>query len=176
MKKVLAGTMAAVMTLGLFAGCGKSKESAGDAAKTTELSVFSWQLAGLNTNPDTPIARRLEEKLGVKIKPIASDSNTWEEKLNALLASGSTPDIFLNYGPVDRNVQFNRWIKDGIVLNLDEYVKDDKYPNLEKALARFEWMKDMQLGNNYCIPVATYFEDKDAVVTKSLGNLVLYFP
>lgn len=167
MKKILAGTIAAVMTLGLFAGCGKSKEPAGDAAKTTELGVFSWQLAGLNTNPDTPIARRLEEKLGVKIKPIASDSNTWEEKLNALLASGSTPDIFLNYGPVDRNVQFNRWIKDGIVLNLDEYVKDGKYPNLEKALSRFEWMKDMQLGNNYCIPVATYFEDKDAVVNSA---------
>jgi len=165
MKKILACVLTLALSGGVLVGCA-DKTQTGEQ-EFTELNVFSWQLSGLSSNPDTPITRRIKEKLGIVIKPVAADANTWEEKLNALLASGSTPDIFLNYGPVDRNVQFNRWIKDGIVLNLDEYVKDGKYPNLEKAISRFEWMKDMEMGNNYCIPVATYFDDKDAVVNSA---------
>ena len=158
-----------VAMISVFYGCGNKKETVTENDKL-EVTVFSTQLSDFAQNPDTPIARMIEEKFNIVIKPIAADGNTWEEKLNTLLASGQIPDIFTSLGPVSRTYQFNTWIRDGFMLNLSEYVNENDYPEFSKALKRFDWLKGLEQGSHYCIPVATYFEDYEAV--SNMANLV----
>jgi len=128
-----------------------SSESPGSAppADPVELSVFSWMFEGAD-NPDSPIYQKLQEKLNIRLKPVTASWNDWEEKLNVLIASGEMPDVFISYG-VDRPVQYQKWIKEGLVLPISDYA--ESYPNIQKLLQNFDVLRNVSSGKHYGIPI-----------------------
>ncbi|SDS86237.1 carbohydrate ABC transporter substrate-binding protein, CUT1 family [Paenibacillaceae bacterium GAS479] len=160
-KKKWISSMAVVPLLaGVLAGCsgGNNGDSApaanngGQSEKPSapvELTVFRWDYEGIDS-PDSAIYKRLQEKLNIKLKPIVASWNDWEEKLNVMIASGEMPDLFISNG-IGKPIQYNQWIKEGLVLNLSDYTTE--YPNIGKSLANFEMLAKPTGGKHYGLPI-----------------------
>lgn len=150
--KTLSVLSAAALLAGSFTACGKKQGEApkdntpaptGQTSSSTypvktNVTLKYWvglagQVSATAANlGDTPLAKELEKKTGIKIEYQHPAVNQAKEQLNIMLASGELPDIieydWLNFpgGP-------EKAIKDGYILKLNETI--DKYaPNLKKYL------------------------------------------
>lgn len=148
-KKILCMLVAGIMLLSA-ASCGQKKEASTDDG-LTELSVFAFDFEGVAEDTGY-IVDQLQEKTGVKIKLVDSNFNNWEERLGILIASEDIPDIFITKGLENREVYY-KWMKDGILLPISDYVDAAKYPNIQKALDRFSDLTALQEGKHYSIPI-----------------------
>ncbi|OME77632.1 hypothetical protein BK120_25495 [Paenibacillus sp. FSL A5-0031] len=158
-RKKLIFLLAVVSLLAsVLSGCGNnnsetpaknSEKEPNKAAEPVELSVFSWMWEGADA-PDSLIYKRLQEKLNIRIKPITSSWNDWEEKLNVMIASGEMPDLFVSNG-IGKPIQYRQWIKEGLILPLSDYA--DQYPNIQNSLANFEMIAKTTGGKHYALPI-----------------------
>ncbi len=106
-KKVLSALLAAVMTLGLLAGCG----GAGQDAQSSETETFKTTDEKLTLKwlgyPRKPGAEEgtlpeivLEEKFNVDIKPMFYEENKFNDKKTMLMAGGEIPDLIYELDPL----------------------------------------------------------------------------
>lgn len=166
-KRFAALTMACVMTAGCLAGCGKTKEA--ESGDVPELSVFGYKYEKAAQSSGDYIYEQIQKKVGVNIKPINASQSNWEERLGVLIASGDIPDLFVNKGLENKEV-YNKWLNDGILLCLSDYVDKSKYPNISRQLDKFDDLKMLQGDKHYSLPVGTDLNSTTA--EKSLGHAI----
>jgi multiple sugar transport system substrate-binding protein/putative aldouronate transport system substrate-binding protein len=99
----------------------------------------------------------------VEIQAISAPWAEWPVKLNSLMASGQTPDVFVTYGPGDAD-GFQKMRDGGALLPLTKYLK--QYPNIDARLKR--WEAQAKDGEFYALPVEirldhTFFIRKDRI-------------
>ncbi len=156
MKKILAVCCAA-MSLGLFA-CGGGGGSDGGYADDGQLTIFRWDFASIDSarRQETPIYTALKDVTGgYDLKASTAGYGDWEAQINNMYNTQSLPDIFVNY-TVDRPEMFNKWIRDGAVLPISDYVTKDNYPNIYNRLKEYSWLLERcdYLNNKwYFIPI-----------------------
>ena len=150
MKKLLAIGLSLSMTVGLLAGCGGSNQTASapaadtkaeateDAAETTEeaapaengeVQEITWMFwDDLNATEDLislgyaeTIERFNKDYEGkYHVTPITTNLEEYYTKLNALVAAGETPDVFI----CSPGANMNDYALTGVAAPIDEYLAD----------------------------------------------------
>ena len=140
-----------VLALFSFAGCG-------GGGNETEISMFKWDFASLNAarRQNTPIYATLKEKAhGLDLKSVTCGYGDWESTINNLYNTQNLPDMFIHY-TVDRPQVFRKMVRDEAVLNWDDYVTQEKYPNIYERLHEYDWLVDRidyLDGGYYFLPI-----------------------
>ena len=104
LMKAAALGMAAVMTVGMFAGCGSGSDSGqGDSGSSVELNdagtypivkdgtldmtIFTMSMPNVEDFATNDFTKFMEEKTGIHMDFVTGGRDDWEEKLNMLLQS-----------------------------------------------------------------------------------------
>ncbi len=137
-KKLLAVILSAAMTAALLAGCGSSAQdtpgtSAGDeggaSADSGEVQEITWMFwDDLNATEDL-ISKGYAETVErfnadyegqYHVTVITTNLEEYYPKLNALVASGETPDVFI----VSPGPNLTDYVEPGVAAPLDDYLAD----------------------------------------------------
>ena len=175
-KKLMAGTLAAALTLSLTACGGSGAAGAandGTVIENTEQTEFSIMGAQSALSPgytDNPVLNQLQEECGISI--------TWDtmseslgEKVNIAINGGDVPDAFMGVG--FSTYDQLRYGKDGTFLDLTPYLTPDIMPNLCAILEKYPEIKaaiTMDDGKIYGLPAAERMrtgavgDDKDLAI------------
>lgn len=163
-KRITALLLVMTLVFGI-AGCG-GNETAKDELTSDgklKLSVFMWDLDTLGSGND-PIYDKLSEKFKVEFEPVTATYAQWREKLNLLFASGDIPDFFICAGTED--VQYKKWIKEGFLLPISDFVTEDKYPNLYKTINMYNDILPVTEGKHYGLPIQNGEANENGVINK----------
>ena len=87
MKKKLSVLMVVVLLFGIVGCTPKTDNADGDYT----VSVFTMRVT---PDSNSPVMKELQEKLGVKLRVTAVPDTDYDSKLNLLITSGDTPDIY----------------------------------------------------------------------------------
>ena len=106
---------------------------------TDETVTLTWFTSLLSANDrkyldsmaDNVALQHLEELTNVTIEPIESDSETYSEKLNIMIASGGYTDLI--YNAVDFVNSPDQMVRDEVFLDITELIASDM-PNYQKVL------------------------------------------
>ena len=139
-KKTIAMVTIAALSAGVFAGCGPQKSESGGTA-----SLTWWCKNNANAYIDSynniEAFQLMQEKTGTKVTfehPVVGQE---AEQFNVLIASGDYPDL-VEYDWSKYPGGAIKAVQDGVIISLDEYVNEEKMPNLMKLLKKNpEYMK-----------------------------------
>lgn len=151
--KFIALTLCIIMVFA-FTACNKDKTTEDDG----EITMFKWDFSSLNAakRANTPIYAKVKEKAnGYDLKSVTCGYGDWESTINNLYNTGNLPDMFVHY-TVDRASTFKKMIRNGSVLNWDDYVTQESYPNIYNRLNEYKWLVDRidyLDGGNYFLPI-----------------------
>lgn len=160
-KRILLVLLALVFSLSMFAGCGGKGATIEDDKK---LTIFRWDFAAVDSarKQKTPIYKEVmanvNSEYAIHVK--TSGSANWEDVLNKDFNGSTLPDIFVCYA-MDRPTSFKKWVRDGAVLPVSDYVSETQYPNVYKRLQEFDYLKDRIDyfdGKHYALPIKTTLE------------------
>ena len=185
-KRAMALVLALVMTMALFAGCGKSGEqlSGGEMvevdaaslqfplAETAELNGLTNFPVGTESEPNNrTIFQRLEEQTNVHINWKTIQADQWGEKIALEMANVKTlPDFIFNAGFGDADLL--KYAKQGVIINVEEYI-DAYMPNLSKVFADYPEYRAMcedEDGHIWALPwIEQLGANKTAIQT--VGNM-----
>lgn len=185
-KRAMALGLALVMTMALFAGCGKSGEqlSGGEMvevdaaslqfplAETAELNGLTNFPVGTESEPNNrTIFQRLEEQTNVHINWKTIQADQWGEKIALEMANVKTlPDFIFNAGFGDADLL--KYAKQGVIINVEEYI-DAYMPNLSKVFADYPEYRAMcedEDGHIWALPwIEQLGANKTAIQT--VGNM-----
>ncbi len=185
-KRAMALVLALVMTMALFAGCGKSGEqlSGGEMvevdaaslqfplAETAELNGLTNFPVGTESEPNNrTIFQRLEEQTNVHINWRTIQADQWGEKIALEMANVKTlPDFIFNAGFGDADLL--KYAKQGVIINVEEYI-DAYMPNLSKVFADYPEYRAMcedEDGHIWALPwIEQLGANKTAIQT--VGNM-----
>lgn len=156
---------AATTAAGETTAAAEVKEQPVEKAEFTFLSCWNGGGGGFPQDQvNNPVAKRIEEKIGVTVK-LESITTNEAEKLNTMFASGLVPDLVnapcwttINQG---EGAIIRKAAAEGQILALDPYL--DKYPNVKKLLEvgvakdfnEFELHHPDFQGKTYLIPQQT---------------------
>ena len=123
LKKVLSLVLCAAMITGMTAGCGSTKDdSSSDKGEVYYLS-FKPEL----TKQWEDIAKKYEQKTGVKVKVVTAASGQYEQTLKSEIAKKDAPTLFQINGPVG----YQNW---------KDYCADLKDTDL------YSWLRDKDMA------------------------------
>jgi putative aldouronate transport system substrate-binding protein len=157
-KLVYPALLAAALTIGAV-GCSNGKPaqqpgggSAADAPAANANKKFSIS-AMKYVYGDVPPAdgrgiKMINEKFNVDYTVNLVPQGTYDEKLQAVLASGKIPDMLLFQSP-DLTNRYNKFAKQGAFLPLDDYIK--QYPSFQR-IPQYVLDQFKVNGKNYAIP------------------------
>ncbi|OPH50585.1 hypothetical protein BC351_08005 [Paenibacillus ferrarius] len=136
----------------ILSGCGKTDSSSADGTKASAAPSKPVPIAfsmNVNTVPDVDNndgIKWLNQKFNMDLKFTPIPNSNFQEKFNAMVASGSMPDVFtFNF-----DATAIRLIKQGAIAPLDEYIS--KYPNLKYSKLHYDNVS--YNGKVYGIPIA----------------------
>lgn len=169
-KKIIAMVLAAVMSLGMLAGCGKSEgdeavQSSGNAesassSKNGEVVTLKWIMVG-NGMPDNydawlgQINPYLEEKIGVNLDVEVVPWGDWDNRRSVIVNSGEYFDILFT-----DQTRYNPEVTTGAYLDITDLLKSegsDLYAMIPEDYWKAVSIKDKIYG------VPTY---KDSSITE----------
>ncbi|MEK4354188.1 extracellular solute-binding protein [Paenibacillus sp. FSL R5-0475] len=168
-----------VLTTSMLVGCAKGGEtnSAGDASKSEQQKPVEINIGtmtyGESPSSDLESILQLNEKLNVKLQIDFYPINNYKEKLNALLASKSLPDVVLIEDINDP--AFSTAIDQGAFWDLTPFLPD--YPNLagypENAINNIKFK-----GKSYGIPRVRPLDGHESLLIREdwLKNVGLTAP
>jgi putative aldouronate transport system substrate-binding protein len=160
-RRFAALMMASIVLTGIVMGCAStSSNTQGSGSepepKTVEVTAGPTKFSYLRPvwGPATyqkggPYEKELFERANVEIEAQIIEVRPYNEKVNAILASGSIPDVIWGSGPSAAVWQEAQ--QQGAFLKLNDYI--DKYPAIKNAFPDFLWdqVKD-EKGDIYFIP------------------------
>lgn len=155
-KSIFTLAITAALCAGCLAGCGKDKTTSGDAV-TLKWWTPNWAPNYLTTYNDLECFKEAGKKVGVSIDFINVTTQDAPEQFNLLAASGTLPDV------IGYNLAWvggaTKAIQDGVVIDLKDYITEEKMPNLSKLLKENETYR--KLIKNYDGSVSTFPEFKE---------------
>ena len=184
-NRVMAGVLAAAMTVGL-AGCGGS----GAALNNGEMQVVDKEelsfplaekktLTGLTSYPagseaepnNRTIFKRLEEETNVHIEWQAIQNDQWADKITLAMSNPKTlTDFVFTAGFSDSDLL--KYADQGIIIPLEEYI-DNYMPNLKAVFDKFPEYRTMctdSEGHIWALPwIEQLGSEKTAIQT--IGNM-----
>ncbi|MGN1100157.1 MAG: hypothetical protein ACI4S9_07395 [Christensenellales bacterium] len=155
-RKLFVSIMVLVFAATAFVGCG----GGGDSDNT--LTIFRWDFAAVDSarKQNTAIYREITENTGASIKISTASSAGWEEVLNKNFNTNQLPDIFVSYA-MDRPTNYRKWIEDGAILPVSDYVTEESYPNLYARLKKYDYLAERLSyagGKHYAFPIEISLE------------------
>ena len=160
-RRIVLVLIACAFALGMFSACGSMSATIKDDKK---LTIFRWDFAAVDSarKQKTPIYKEImanvDENYPIYVK--TSGSANWEDVLNKDFNGGTMADIIVCYA-MDRPSNFEKWIKDGAVLPISDYVSETEYPNIYARLQKYDYLKDRVEyfnGKHYALPIETTLE------------------
>ena len=104
MKKLLSVSIAAVMTVGMLAGCGGNNASTSSETYQDNDEKLTLKWLGYPRNPGaeegTIPEKAIEEKFNVEIQPLFYEENKYQDKKVMLMAGGEIPDLIYELDPL----------------------------------------------------------------------------
>lgn len=134
MKKIISMLLVFVMTLGIFAGCGKKEQT----SENVKLSIGLPQRSVVTDYEDNAFTEYIEEQANVKLDFVFFSGNVGEYTQQLALMCGAgeeLPDVLVGF-------EFSHYVaseygEDGYFLDLTDYI--DKYaPNYKKQLKKLD--------------------------------------
>lgn len=167
-KKILCAVLCLVLAIPVFGACGKKQDD-------SVLTVFRWDFAQINNAKKvrSPLYKKVKEVIGVDIDAQTAGSSSWEGVINNKYQTGDLPDMFVSYA-MDRPLVYEKWIKDGAVLPISDYVSETEYPNVYNRLKEFDYLKERlpyAKGKHYALPISTTLEHGMFIRTDWIDNL-----
>lgn len=168
-KRRLTAVMAALLSVSL-AACGgqpKAEEKPGTTTRGEDKPAQTEQTYEITTidfrygdPPPTssPGLDMINEKFKVDYKPVFVPNTAFDEKINAVFASGKIPDA-IGLMSADIKNRYNKFAKQGAFLDIEPYIQE--YPSL-KVVPDFIWDAMRVNGKIYAIP---QYSPKYQVVT-----------
>ena len=162
-KKILATLMSAMMIASVFTGCGSSGGAASDSNSGSDASAdgvqeITWMFwDDLDATQDLislgykeTIERFNKDYEGkYHVTPITTNLEEYYDKLNALVAAGETPDVFI----VSPGPQLTDYVAPGIAAPLDDYLAQDGWKDTFTSDAVFT--QQTYDGKIYAVPLNT---------------------
>lgn len=150
MRKIIVLLLVVVLGVGLFS-CSQSQEN------DDVISIFRWDFAAINSarKKQTPLYKNIKEKIGADIEVVTCGYADWESVLNNRFNTSTLPDVFVNYA-IDRPETFSKWIQNGSVLAISDYVSETEYPNIYNKLQQYTYLLDRIEyldGKFYALPI-----------------------
>lgn len=159
-RKILATLVSAAMLTATFASCGGTEGSGSKKAKknedgSVELTWMFWD--DLNATEDLislgykdTIERFNEDYKGkYHVTPITTNLEEYYTNLNAKVAAGETPDVFI----VSPGPQLTDYVKPKVAAPLDEYLEKDGWKDTFTSDAVFS--QQTYDGKIYAVPLNT---------------------
>ena len=151
--RILCVVLAALLAAAVFAACGGKKDDGNNT-----LEIARWDMSQVNTakKQGTALYKAVKEATGVDITVMSISNAAYDEKLNMLYASEDLPDVFVSTA-WDTPSRYRRWIRDGAIINFNDYVSETEYPNIYARLQQFDFLSETlsyARGGHYAIPIA----------------------
>ena len=149
MKKVVAALLASAMVVTSLAGCGAKEASGGDVV---EIKWMFWD--DLEATDDLiskgygEVIERFNKDYEGKyhVTPITTNLEEYYPKLNALVASNETPDVFI----VSPGPNLTDYVEPGVAAPLDEYLADGWKDTFTSDAVFSQMLYD---GKTYAVPL-----------------------
>lgn len=158
------GSLLLVFTILLTAltGCGgtgtsEDSDENGKVDKTISDKTIEYTLYAHNWNAyagqtNDRVLKTLEEKFNIKLRITGAAEAVYNEKFNALIQSGSAPDMFWALLGTE---SYYRYVQDSIMLPIDKYLSEEETPYL-KAFFETDDYKNIDIdGHYYFLPLLT---------------------
>lgn len=149
LKRVLAFGMAAVLTAGLFAGCGKKGQTNKNGDEVVELTWY--QVGDTQKDADKVIEKVNEytaDKIGVKVKVINVGWGDYNQKMQVVINTGDKWDMCFTCSWSNDYLQN---AQKGAFLELDDLLKKEGKEMYDKVDPRF-WKAAQVGGVTYGVP------------------------
>ena len=180
MKKNSLLIVGLVATITLCGCAAKKSDKANDIKFTsypveTNQTLYYWcsinpNISSIHSNMgETEFAKELEKRTGIHVEYMHPVAGQEEQTLSLLVASDELPDI-MEYGWVSYQGGAAKSVKNGIILPLNDYLKDNA-PNLTNYLEKnpeIDRMVKTDDGEYYAFP----FIREDKRLLKSSGPVV----
>ncbi len=143
-KRLLAGTLAGVLSVGMLAGCGGGDSSNETAEEDTSDKPDTWIADRTitvqayvddigNTLPEdfnsTPTMQKITELTGIKLDVRYTPGDSDESVLASQLASGTIPDVIISYLDNSTRPEFPLLLKaakEGMFADVSEYMENSE--------------------------------------------------
>jgi len=130
LKKLLAISVSAVLVVTVLGGCGKTEKQTSTGVDSNKISVEVFDFGNIPASEGTMANNRwtkwINEQSGVDVTWISIDRNSNQQKMNALLAAGSAPDLIIEY---DRSY-IASLVNQGVLAPVSDFV--NKYSTVYK--------------------------------------------
>lgn len=128
-------------------GCGGTDNPR--PADSGKISLFSYGMDRFDGADKDSVWKEIEKRAKVTLSLSGVSLNSYTEKINMMINTSEAPDIFFYLA--DESEPYARWANQGMLLNLDEYVKDGSaYPNLYRLVNSYEY-KNLQYGDKHTL-------------------------
>lgn len=142
MKKFIASIIGISLISSILVGCNSTSKSTNSNDKGQKIVTYKVFSSDTNANADnfeSPVAKKITEKTGVRLDIEYNVSGDEQEKLSLMAASGQYPDIIFGKGNI--NIIKNA----GGLIALDELIEQNA-PNIKALygdyINRLRWSKD----------------------------------
>jgi alpha-N-arabinofuranosidase len=124
---------------------GSPSEASLDGKELMNISLMVPQYAEIGPSNDSPLVKKLNEKLNIKLDIQWIPGASYNDKISVLAASNSLPDVYRI-----ATQDYLQWRDRGVFLDVKPYLKE--YPNLTKQLPEAAWMELNPEDSYYGIP------------------------
>ncbi len=165
MKSVLALACVAVLTVGVLAGCGGGGTTTTGEKEVSFFMGFAGSTPGLAEDiNDSPFAKELQAKSGIKINFIQPPASGLAEQFNLICASEDMPDL-VQYNWTVYPGGMGKAIEDGTVIDLNEHKK--QMPDLQKYLDEHPSTRAQVTTVDGKLPAAPFIRGDESLYTSN---------
>lgn len=176
-KKTLNVLVVSSLATGLLAGCGADSNNSGSSSSKNSLEIVVNNSnrafpEGLEPN-NNPYINYVKEKTGLDFEFTFPPSDTYQDTLNIIMASGDLPDLIHTY---DANWVV-KYVNQGALQPLNDYI-DKAGADLKKLIPESAWENVTIDGKIYAIPSVTEVQGNELLYVRKdwLNNLGLSEP
>lgn len=120
--------------------------------KTIEYTLYAHNWNAYAGQQNDRVLKKLEEKFNIKLRITGAAEAVYNEKFNALIQSGSSPDMFWSLLGTEA---YYRYVENGIILPMDEYLSDEETPYLKAFFETDDYKNIKMNGHYYFFPLLT---------------------
>ncbi|MGO4495027.1 extracellular solute-binding protein [Paenibacillus sp. 2RAB27] len=160
MKKTVVVSLTLMLSVSSLAACSTDKGTTNSAASATpvatsanlddgkelmNISLMLPQYAEIGPSSDSPLVKKLNEKLNIKLDIQWIPGASYNDKISVLAASNSLPDVYRI-----ATEDYMKWRDKGVFLDVKPFLSG--YPNLTKQLPESAWAELNNKNSYFGIP------------------------